>query len=80
VKDALDMRLLPLTLSEATRRRQRAESKGRRVPAGVIAAGVVAIFLMVVGYAKATGSWEGRVPEHVFFELIPNAARYAHPR
>lgn len=65
VKDALEMRTLV---------------RRRRVPAGLIAAGIAAIFLIVVGYAKATGSWEGRVPEHVFFELIPNAASLAHPR
>lgn len=65
VEDALDMRTLV---------------RRRRVPAGLIAAGIAAIFLIVVGYAKATGSWEGRVPEHVFFELIPNAASFAHPR
>ena len=65
VKDALEMRTL------VTR---------RRLPAGVIAAGVAAIFLLVVGYAKTTGHWESKVPEHVFFELIPNADSYAHPR
>jgi polyferredoxin len=65
VKDALEMRTLV---------------RRRRVPAGVIAAGVAAIFLLVVGYAKTTGAWNGRVPEHVFFDLIPRAASFAHPR
>jgi polyferredoxin len=65
VKDALDMRTL---------------IRRRRVPAGVIAAGVIVTFLATVGFAKATGHWNGRVPEHLFFELIPNAASFAHPR
>jgi polyferredoxin len=66
VKDALEMRTI------STRR--------HRIPAGAIAIGMAAIFLLVVGYAKAAGHWHGRVPEHVFFELIPNADRFAHPR
>jgi hypothetical protein len=45
-----------------------------------IAAGVAVIFLLVVGYAKTMGYWDSSVPEHVFFELIPNAGSYAHPR
>jgi ferredoxin len=65
VKDALEMRTL------VTR---------RRVPAGAIAAGVAAIFLLVVGFAKTTGHWDGKVPEQVFFELIPKAGSYVHPR
>ena len=65
VKDALEMRTL---------------AGRRRIPALAIAAGVALIFITVVGTAKTMGYWEGRVPEHVFFELIPNAASFAHPR
>jgi polyferredoxin len=65
VKDALDMRT---------------RVGDRRVPAGMIAAGVAAIFLLIVGYAKAAGHWNGQVPERVFFELIPHAETFAHPR
>ena len=64
VKDALEMRT-------SVRR--------RRVPAAAIAWGVSAMFLVVVGYAKVSGHWNGSVPEELFFELIPNAAAYAHP-
>ena len=64
VKDALEMRTL--------RRR-------RKIPALAIATGVSVIFLLVVGYAKVAGQWDGRIPEHVFFELIPKAATFAHP-
>jgi polyferredoxin len=66
VKDALEMRTVVV--------------RRRRVPALAIAAGVAFIFLFVVGYAKTMGYWDGRVPEHVFFDLIPNAASLAHPR
>ena len=41
---------------------------------------IFTIFLLVVGYAKTAGYWDGNVPEHVFFELIPNAKSFAHPR
>jgi polyferredoxin len=65
VKDALELRTL---------------GRRRRVPALAVATGVAALFLLVVGWAKVSGTWNGDVPEHVFFELIPNAERFAHPR
>jgi hypothetical protein len=66
VKDALEMRTV--------------FGQRRRLSAGAIAAGVVMVFLLVVGYAKTSGHWNGKVPEHVFFELIPNAKSLGHPR
>ena len=65
VKDALEMRTL------VTR---------RRVTAPRIALGVAAIFLVAVGYAKLSGHWRGNTPEEVFFQLIPNASSFSHPR
>ncbi|MEY4635489.1 MAG: hypothetical protein RJA55_1287 [Acidobacteriota bacterium] len=65
VKDALEMRTL------GTR---------RRVTAPRIAIGVAAIFLALVGYARLAGHWHGNTPEEVFFQLIPNAASFSHPR
>ncbi len=65
VKDALELRTL-------VRRR-------RRIPALAIASGVAVIFLLVVGYAKTMGYWNGNVPEEMFFQLIPNAASLEHP-
>jgi polyferredoxin len=65
VKDALEMRTVV---------------RQRRLPAMTVAAGVAVIFLLIVGYAKTAGHWDGKVPEHVFFELIPNADTFAHPR
>jgi polyferredoxin len=65
VKDALEMRTL------VTR---------RRVTAPRIAIGVAAIFLALVGYARFAGHWHGNTPEEVFFQLIPNAGSFSHPR
>jgi hypothetical protein len=64
VKDALELR---------TRRR------AHRVPAAVVAAGVVAIFLVVVSLAMASGHWASDTPDSLFYELIPNAGRFSHP-
>ena len=64
MNDALEMRTV--------RRR-------RRVAAPAIAIGVALIFLVVVGYAKASGYWKGNTPESLFFDLIPNAASVSHP-
>lgn len=52
----------------------------RRVTAPRIAAGVAAILLVVVGYAKLSGHWRGNTPEEMFFQLIPNASSFSHPR
>ena len=51
----------------------------RRLTAPQIAAGVAAIVLVIVGYAKTSGHWNGSVSEEVFFHLIPNAASFSHP-
>jgi polyferredoxin len=67
VKDALDLRTLPLARPR------------RRVPAWAVAAGVAIIFLGVVGYARAIGGWHTNVPETIFYDLIPRAASFGHP-
>lgn len=64
VRDALEMRTLV---------------RRRRVTAPRIALGVALVFIAVVGYAKIAGHWQGHVPEHAFFELIPKAASLSHP-
>jgi polyferredoxin len=64
VKDALDLRTL---------------RRHRRIPAWLVAGGVAAVFMLIVGYAKATGAWAGSVPEDVFYELIPRASSFSHP-
>ena len=45
----------------------------------MVAAGVVVIFLVVVGVAKATGHWDTIVPDELLFRLIPNASQFGHP-
>ena len=64
VKDALEMRTLV---------------SRRRVTAPRIAIGVAAILFGVIGYARAAGHWHGNTPEHLFFQLIPNASTFSHP-
>jgi polyferredoxin len=56
-------------------------SAGRRwrIPAVAVAVGVVALFLGLVGYAKASGHWQTRTDEAVYFELIPKASAFGHP-
>jgi polyferredoxin len=51
----------------------------RRVTAPQVAAGVVLIFCVVVGYARVAGYWHGHVPEELFFHLVPQAAGLSHP-
>lgn len=46
----------------------------------MIAAGVAAIFLGLVGYAKLSGHWASDVSNSVYEQLIPNAAELTHPR
>ncbi len=64
VKDALEMRTLV---------------GRRRVTAPRIAIGVAAILFVVIGYARVSGHWQGNTPEHLFFQLIPNASTFSHP-
>jgi polyferredoxin len=52
----------------------------RRITAPQIAAGVAAIFIVVVMYAKTAGYWSSNIPDQQFFDLIPNAASLTHPR
>ena len=60
-----------LFLSTAVRRRP--------VQAWVVAAGAIAIFLGVCGYARWTGHWNTDLPSRTYFELIPRANEFRHP-
>ncbi len=51
----------------------------RAVPAWMIGAGAVGIFLCVVMVAKATGHWTSPIPDAVYRELIPHAREFSHP-
>jgi len=52
---------------------------GRRLPAWIMAAGIVLIFLTVVGYARWAGHWRTDIPSGVLFDLIPRANEFQHP-
>jgi NAD-dependent dihydropyrimidine dehydrogenase PreA subunit len=45
-----------------------------------VAAGVIILFLAIVGYARATGHWHTDLPDAMYFELIPKAGEFEHPR
>ena len=50
------------------------------VPAWAVAAGIAILFLGIVGYARAAGYWHTSLPDSTYFELIPRASEFAHPR
>ncbi len=56
-----------------------APQKARPIPAWAMAAGIAALFLGIVGFAKSTGHWNSRVPRAVYQELIPHADEARHP-
>jgi polyferredoxin len=45
-----------------------------------LAAAVMIVFLGIVGYARAAGHWHTSLPQSVYFELVPRADDFAHPR
>lgn len=53
--------------------------KKRRLRPAVMAAAIAAIFFGFVAVARLTRSWEARLPDAVYFELVPRAAEFAHP-
>jgi polyferredoxin len=51
----------------------------RRLGAGVVALGVIVLFLGFVGYAKVSGHWQTKLDEGVYFQWIPRAGEFGHP-
>lgn len=51
----------------------------KRLPAWAMAAGIALIFFGVVGYAHWSGHWQTRLPDSVYFKLIPHANEFQHP-
>ena len=51
----------------------------RAIPAWSIAAAIAVVFFGLVGYAKLSGHWETRLPQQVYFELVPHAGEAQHP-
>lgn len=70
VADALFLSLPGRAVSSARR---------RRIPPAAVAAGIAAVFLGVVGFAKAAGWWESRVPRSVYENLVPRSSEVSHP-
>lgn len=50
-----------------------------RLPAWAISIGIAVLFLGIVGYAKASGHWNGNVPDSVYRQLVPQADETSHP-
>jgi polyferredoxin len=51
----------------------------RKLPAWALAAGIAAVFLATVGYARQAGYWRTDLPSRIYFELIPRAHEFSHP-
>jgi polyferredoxin len=50
-----------------------------KVPAWAMAAGIAALFLGIVGFAKTSGYWDSHVPTAVYRQLVPHADETRHP-
>jgi polyferredoxin len=51
----------------------------RAIPAWAVAAGIAALFIGIVGYAKSAGYWQTSVPHLVYQQLVPDADAASHP-
>jgi polyferredoxin len=56
-------------------------SVGRRwrIPGWAVGAGVAALFLLAVGYARWAGHWHTPLSDALLFDLIPRATDFGHP-
>jgi NAD-dependent dihydropyrimidine dehydrogenase PreA subunit len=45
-----------------------------------VAAAILIVFLGVVGYARVAGYWHTSLPDSLYFDLVPRASEFAHPR
>jgi ferredoxin len=50
------------------------------VPPWALAAAIAIVFLGIVGYAQWAGYWYTTLPDALYFDLIPRAGEFAHPR
>ena len=50
------------------------------LPPWAMAAAIVIVFIGVVGYAQIMGFWHTELPDALYFELVPKASQFAHPR
>jgi polyferredoxin len=56
-----------------------APAKNPRVPVWAMAVGIAALFVGIVGWAKASHYWNGDIPETVYRQLVPLADEITHP-
>jgi hypothetical protein len=45
-----------------------------------LAAGILILFLGIVGYARLSGQWHTELPDAMYQELIQRAGELSHPR
>jgi len=50
------------------------------VPAWAVAAALVTLLCGIVIFARLSGHWHTSLPDAVYFDLIPHASEFAHPR
>jgi polyferredoxin len=55
-----------------------AAPRHRIVPAWGVVAAVAVVFFGLVGYAKLSGHWETRLPQQIYFQLVPQASEAQH--
>ena len=53
--------------------------RDRRVSPWFVAAGIVILFLGIVGYAKASGRWNGDVPDSIYRQLVVQPSDSGQP-
>jgi polyferredoxin len=54
-------------------------SRYPRISVWVMAAGIVALFFGIVGFAKTAGYWQSDIPDGVYRTIIPHANQARHP-
>jgi polyferredoxin len=50
------------------------------LPPWAVAAAILVLFLGIVGYARVAGYWHTSLPDSLYFDLVPRASEFAHPR
>jgi polyferredoxin len=50
------------------------------VPPWALAVAIAILFLGIVGYAQWAGYWHTDLPDAIYFDIIPRAGEFAHPR
>jgi len=50
------------------------------LPPWALAAAIAVVFLGIVGFARAAGYWHTSLPDSLYFDLVPRASEFAHPR